>query len=259
MVSKYNNVKMKDIVGDIRVLSDKCNRDVDGKYPFNYEYYLFELNRIIAKLRQIQPMIVDGIDVIEDATPKSQVSGSMTAEQDAKLREISAVTDKLLFRFGAVMEGNLQPELILERLFSRFHLVVRQLRDRHDGRDTIDVKDEYDVQDLLHALMKVHFDDIRPEEWTPNYAGSGSRMDFLLKNERLVVEVKRTRDSLRDKGIGEQLIIDIARYKEHPDCQTLFCFVYAPEGYVSNPIGLENDLNKLSNDGLLVSVYIAPK
>ncbi|MFC1959027.1 hypothetical protein ACFLV6_03875 [Chloroflexota bacterium] len=100
---------------------------------------------------------------------------------------------------------------------------------------------------------------MRPEEWSPSYAGSSSRMDFLLKNESLVVEVKRTRDSLRDKNVGEQLIIDIARYKAHPDCKTLVCFIYGPEGLISNPTGLENDLNKLSNNELKVSVYVTPK
>jgi REase_DpnII-MboI len=52
------------------------------------------------------------------------------------------------------------------------------------------MKDEYDVQDSLHALLKLHFDDVRREEWTPSYAGSQSRMDFLLKREKIVVETK---------------------------------------------------------------------
>ena len=81
----------------------------------------------------------------------------------------------------------------LDRLFSHFHIVVRQLRTRHDDRKTFEVNDEYDVQDLLHALLKIHFDDIRVEEWTPSYAGSCARMDFLLKKEQIVIEVKHTR------------------------------------------------------------------
>src|SRR4030042_1157543 len=239
MTLQNDKDKMGNLIGDIKVLSDKCNRDVDRKYPFNYEYYLKELNRIITVGKQIQPDTFQDINLVEDASIKSQVSGSMTGEQDAKLREISAVTDKLLFRLGKFIEENIQPKAILEKVFNRFHLVARQLRNRHDTRETIDLKDEYDVQDLVHALMKIYFDDIRTEEWTPSYAGSSNRMDFLLKKERLVVEVKRTRDNLRDRGIGEQLIIDIAKYKEHPDCETLVCFIYDPEGLISNPSGLE--------------------
>jgi REase_DpnII-MboI len=34
----------------------------------------------------------------------------------------------------------------------------------------MDIKDEYDVQDLLHAILRAFFDDVRPEEFVPSYA-----------------------------------------------------------------------------------------
>jgi len=148
---------------------------------------------------------------------------------------------------------------LLCRICENFHKLARQLRVRHDDRSTIDISDEYDVQDLLHALLKVFFDDVRPEEWTPTYAGAASRMDFLLKNEHIVIETKMTRDGLKDKQIGEQLIVDIAKYKEHASCRNLLCFVYDPSGLVGNPNGLETDLQKLSSDDLRVKVLIFPK
>ncbi len=147
---------------------------------------------------------------------------------------------------------------IVEQICNRFHLVVSQLRSRHDNRDTLDVKDEYDVQDLLHSILMLEFDDIRSEEWTPSYAGSSSRMDFLLKREKTVIEVKKTRNRLGAKEVGEQLIIDIERYRIHPDCQTLICFVYDPEGQIANPRGLENDLSG-DKEGLNIRVIISPK
>jgi len=145
----------------------------------------------------------------------------------------------------------------VEHLLGRFYVVARQLRARHGGRETISVDDEYDVQDLLHALLKVYFDDVRPEEWTPSYAGKSARMDFLLKKERLVVETKMTRKGLADKEIGEQLIIDVARYKEHPHCKTLVCFVYDPDGYIRNSAGLKLDLESRDKDPHVV-VHIVP-
>ncbi|MCM2285658.1 MAG: hypothetical protein NDI81_12805 [Desulfobacula sp.] len=42
--------------------------------------------------------------------------------------------------------------------------------------------------------------------------------------------------------------IDSQRYRVHPDCKKLLCFVYDPEGWISNPCGLENDLNKREDD-----------
>ena len=145
----------------------------------------------------------------------------------------------------------------LNLLFERFFKVARQLRNRHDNRDTISISDEYDVQDLLHALLLIFFDDVRPEEWTPSYAGGALRMDFLLKEIDTVIEVKKTRPSMSSKDLGEQLIIDIEKYQTHPNCKQLCCFVYDPEGILGNPIGIKNDLES-AHEGFL-KVYIKPE
>lgn len=146
----------------------------------------------------------------------------------------------------------------IRHLCTRFHLVARQLRSRRAKRSTLEIEDEYDVQDLFHSLLTLHFDDIRPEEWTPSYAGSSSRVDFLLPQEKVVVEIKKTRKGLSAKEVGEQLIIDIQRYKSHPDCSVLVCFVYDPEGRIANPRGIENDLTQVT-DGMEVEVLIYPR
>jgi len=147
---------------------------------------------------------------------------------------------------------------VLLRLVERFHLVARQLRVRHGERSTLTMEDEYDVQDLLHSLLKIQFDDIRQEEWAPSYAGRSSRMDFLLKDQGIVIEVKKTRQGLEEKEVGEQLIVDITKYRIHPDCRTLVCFVYDPECRIGNPIGLQSDLEKQSSEKLKVVVRIVP-
>jgi hypothetical protein len=147
---------------------------------------------------------------------------------------------------------------VLEQLANRFHLVAQQLRSRHGGRETLKINDEYDVQDLLHGLLLLEFDDVRPEEHTPSYAGGSTRMDFLLKNEQIVVEVKCTRDGLGSREVGEQLLVDIAKYRSHQDCKSLFCFVYDPAGRLNNPRGLESDLSH-ARHGLPTRVRIRPR
>lgn len=151
------------------------------------------------------------------------------------------------------------PERIeaLFRIGERFHLVAKQLRIRRESRPTLDVNDEYDVQDLFHALLRIPFDDVRPEEWTPSYAGRASRMDFLLPEIEAVVEIKKSRPGLGARELGEELIVDISKYKKHPSCRTLFCFVYDPDGRINNPRGIENDLNAKQEE-LTVRVLIAP-
>lgn len=148
-------------------------------------------------------------------------------------------------------------DLILSNLFNRFNAIARQLLRRHEGRETIRINDEYDVQDLLGALLLHHFDDVRPEEWTPSYAGGSKRMDFLLKDSEIAIEVKMTRKGLKDKELGEQLIVDIANYKQHKNCKCLYCFVYDPEGFIRNPRGIERDLMALDKE-MAVKVFIRP-
>jgi len=137
----------------------------------------------------------------------------------------------------------------------RFPLFVRQLRERGRDRTPLLVDDEYDLQHVLLALLRLEFDDVRSEEWTPSYAGGSSRMDFLMKSESIVLEAKKTRETLRDRQVADQLIIDIDRYSEHPDCKTLICFVYDPDGILDNPKGLELDLSG-SRDSLQVIVLV---
>lgn len=146
---------------------------------------------------------------------------------------------------------------LLETIFNRFFIVAKQLLRRHDGRESITITDEYDVQDLLNSLLLLHFEDVRPEEWTPSYAGGSKRMDFLLKDSEIAIEVKMTRKGLKDKELGEQLIIDIANYKQHPNCKKLYCFVYDPDCLIRNPRGMEKDLEALDKD-FPVKVYIRP-
>lgn len=145
----------------------------------------------------------------------------------------------------------------LVSILSKFHKFARQLNHRYNDRQTISIYDEYDVQDLVHAILRLHFEDIRAEECTPSYAGASSRIDFLIKDESIGVEIKKTRPGLRDRELGEQLIIDKERYKSHYNCKNLICFIYDPEGYVANAAGLINDLGGLTDD-MNTYVVISP-
>jgi hypothetical protein len=82
-------------------------------------------------------------------------------------------------------------------------------------------------------------------------------MDFVLRNEQVVIEVKKTRETLTDGKLGEELIIDIAKYASYSGVRTLICFVYDPEGRIINPAGVKHDLERMSIDRLAVFVNIA--
>lgn len=143
-------------------------------------------------------------------------------------------------------------------LCRRFPLFVTELSNRYSDRPALRITDEYDVQDLLRSVLQLHFDDVRPEEWNPSYGGVRSRADLLLRRERLVIETKMTRKGLGQREIVQELIVDKAQYRRHPDCGTLICFVYNPGRSLPNPTAIERDLS--GHDAkLTTAVVISPR
>jgi hypothetical protein len=149
------------------------------------------------------------------------------------------------------------PAAKIVALCRRFHLFVEKIRLRQRSRVPLTVQDEYDVQDLLHAILKLHFDDVRPEEWTPSYAGKASRADFFLPRERTIIEAKMTRANLGQKEVANELIVDVARYATFPNVDNLVCLVYDPDRRCSNPSALESDL-AASGGRLRVAAVVCP-
>jgi hypothetical protein len=218
-----------DYATDYQFSQTALDQVADRYYDPDLKVFIARLNKTVQGQVACLESIVNRLDLIPD-TPAAEMAVNVAQGQAA-----------------------------IVRLAERFHRVVGQLRNRHKGRTTLNVNDEYDVQDLFHALLTLFFDDIRPEEWTPSYAGGASRIDFLLREIETVVELKKTRPSLSTKDLGEQLLVDIAKYKSHPSCRNIFCVVYDPDDIIKNPRGVENDLNAQSTPEITVRVLIVPK
>jgi hypothetical protein len=131
---------------------------------------------------------------------------------------------------------------LVERVGRGLPRVIASLGQRGRNRSPFEVQDEYDVQDLVGGILRVLFEDVRPEDPSPSHAGASTRIDFVLKREEIVVETKMTRDGLGERKVADELIKDIERYRAHPACRTLVAIVYDSERRISNPRGLEDDL-----------------
>ncbi len=147
---------------------------------------------------------------------------------------------------------------ILESICMNFNKFDINIRRRHGDRKSIIINDEYDVQDSLYAIMRLFINDIRPEDYVPSYAGANSRVDYLLPEHSTVIETKMTNVNLKDKQVGDQLIIDINRYKQLEGYDKLVCFIYDKESLIHNPAGLKSDLENFSEEDFKVIVYISP-
>lgn len=260
VVAKSKIQKQIEAAPDLRgLLLVPHQRDPDGKLRTWYEY-TEELLRSICTTD----------DLANEFTGRGEFSsGSVDLNVEYYLRKLTSILKRLELipvnlkaQSDSIVTHNesalSSATAILEKLARRLHRVARQLKQRHDSRPTLEISDEYDLQDLFHALLRIDFDDVRPEEWAPSYAGTASRMDFLLKSESTVVEMKKTRKGLGAREVTDQLIIDIARYQQHQYCKVLVCIVYDPEERIANPTAIESDLSK-KHGSLAVKVFVVQR
>lgn len=129
----------------------------------------------------------------------------------------------------------------VQRVLDRFGVVARHLDERGREKSPLRMKDEYDVQYLLHGLLGVHFDDIRAETSTDRHSSVNPRIDFLLEQHAIGIEVKRASDSMTPRRIRSELAEDKEQYRKDTDIETLFCFIYDPDRKFENPMEFEVD------------------
>lgn len=122
------------------------------------------------------------------------------------------------------------PLELLETVLRRLPHAVRQLRDRHDGRPTVRIVDAFDLEDLLRAILHLHFDDVRRETRTPGYS-FGTRTDFIVGVQRIAVTAKLAKHDVREEELVRQIHEDAAFY-EQKDCRCLVVLIYDPEQVV---------------------------
>jgi hypothetical protein len=194
----------------------------------------------------------------EDEIVRRVLATGVPAQDAAEAASLYVMLKQAIDCIATVPHSDTDPITKITALCRRFPLFAERLKSRQRGRQPFEISDEYDVQDLLHAVLKLHFDDVRPEEWTPSYAANSSRVDFLLPHERAIIETKMTRSNLGQREVANELIIDAARYGKFPQISHLVCLIYDPGRHIGNASALENDLGQ-SDGRLRVVAIVCPR
>jgi hypothetical protein len=121
------------------------------------------------------------------------------------------------------------------------------------------ITDEYDVQDLFHALVHAGVPDIVPEDPTPKLAGKWSRLDFTSKATRLGFEIKHVKSAGHATTVRDEILIDEATYQEHPYIDTVVAFISDPHQHMPNASrpAFEHDLSQaISVNGRTVQYVV---
>jgi len=132
---------------------------------------------------------------------------------------------------------------LIIQIIDYFPVISRYLSKRKHSRSPFEIKNEYDVQDLLFVNIRSVFEDARIEEWTPKHGGKSKRIDIVVPSCNTVIETKYIRDENHAKSISDELKVDIESYHAHSRCQNLLFLVYDSKKHIIDPSEISNDLS----------------
>ncbi len=147
-------------------------------------------------------------------------------------------TNELLFQNLKVSSPSADTQLILT-LCQRIPYTARILATRsRKGKVAYTIKDEYDVQDLLHGLIRAYVKYSIQEEPLGKIAGTSSRADIAIEDIGILVEVKYVRSPNDQARIFKDLSSDQELYVKWEPLKVLICLIYN-SGDLRDPESME--------------------
>lgn len=116
------------------------------------------------------------------------------------------------------------------------------LQDRRGDRPDFEIACEQDFQDLFFALIKPTFPTALSEEPIPQHATKSKKIDFVIPEISLAIELKYVRNERHSKELSDELKVDIESYPKHPDCTRMKAIVWDEERLISDRSNFEGDL-----------------
>lgn len=143
----------------------------------------------------------------------------------------------------------------VERIFEQFDGIAGALSSRRGEREPLLMDDEYDVQYILGPMLRIVSDDVRAESNTRRHSGMNPKIDFLLEEEAIGIEVKRPSPTRNWRSIREEMAEDKIQYEKDGSIDTLLFFLYDPDRVIPNPVEVQKDFND-ARDNMVTRVTI---
>ena len=158
-------------------------------------------------------------------------------------------TNELLF--ASLAGAPLEPDLgLILALCKRLPRAAQILAVRDRGKAPFLIQDEYDVQDLLHAILRAYLKYTIHEEPLGKVAGVKSgRVDVAIEDLGIIIEVKFIRGPKDDQRLLEEFAEDILLYAKWPPLKH---FVYLC--YNSDDLRDPEALEKLGGEHTVAGV-----
>jgi hypothetical protein len=110
---------------------------------------------------------------------------------------------------------------------TRLRHSAQSLSDRKRKKPRFVIADEYDVQDLLYAVLRAYLKQVISEEPFGKVANAASgRADLAIEKLGVLIEVKLARNAKDQRRILDDFGKDLNLYAKWPHLKHLICFIY---------------------------------
>lgn len=161
------------------------------------------------------------------AMSASGISDFATDRRTLPFSEGEDVTFQLLFEGKPTREP--EPDVaLIERVCRRLPQAAKILALRsRKGKPSFDIADEYDVQDILHGVLRAYLKYSVQENPLPKVAAAKSgRADVSVEELGVLIEVKYVHGPDDQKRIFEEFSQDLLLYAQWPHLRVLVYLIY---------------------------------
>lgn len=141
---------------------------------------------------------------------------------------IEQLQEKLQHAGVTKMSATAEIQLVLQ-LCGRLNHSAKVLNRRRKDKLPFEISDEYDVQDLLKAVLRAYFKYSVTEDPIGKLAGSSSRADFAIRELGVIIEAKYVHSPTEQDRITKQFAADVQSYSQWPYLEHFIYLVYGAE------------------------------
>jgi hypothetical protein len=208
-----------------RTIVDPC---VGGK-PFSVSGLIVRSSKDVSEIRISWTQYPQKYyaDLHNQRMRASNIADMATDRRTLVFGEGEDLTFELLFSGDEASPPEPDTTLV-ERLCKRLPQAARVLANRsRKGRQAYEIADEYDVQDLLHGILRAYLKYSVQEDPLPKVAGAkSSRADISIEELKTLIEIKYVRGPEDQRRLFDEYSQDLVLYAAWPHLETLIYLIY---------------------------------
>lgn len=137
-----------------------------------------------------------------------------------------------------------EKKLIEEGIFEIIFNSLKESIKKFEEKTGVKIDSERKLQDCLHLILKSIFARVDYEDPTEKIGLKSNRLDFVLKDHKIIIETKFVRDKKHAKDVEDELSKDYNKYTLSEYCGKLYNYIYDPNCFITDQANLISGLRK---------------